>query len=137
MILTLCTGCNYVFFIPGQQKVSRALCFVQTSHICRAPIITKVDSPITEPITKFPTTSTCTDLRSFLDWLTKDASRHGLGLILKQETPLNQWVPVQVAAKSCYAIIELEMLAVAWVANKCKMFLIGLQDFQIIPDHNP
>ena len=29
------------------------------------------------------------------------------------------------------------MLAVRWAANKCKMFLMGLQDFQVITDHNP
>ena len=39
--------------------------------------------------------------------------------------------------KSQYAVIELEMLAVAWAANKCKSFLMGLQNFQVITDHNP
>ena len=29
------------------------------------------------------------------------------------------------------------MLAVAWAAEKCKMFLVGLQNFQVITDHNP
>ena len=29
------------------------------------------------------------------------------------------------------------MLAVAWAANKCKTFLMGLQNFQVITDHNP
>ena len=40
-------------------------------------------------------------------------------------------------AESRYAVIELEMLAVAWAANKCKTFLMGLQNFQVITDHNP
>ena len=40
-------------------------------------------------------------------------------------------------AESCYAIIELEILAVAWAVIKCKIFLAGLQTFQIITDHNP
>ena len=40
-------------------------------------------------------------------------------------------------AESCYATTELEISAVAWVANKCKIFLIGLQNFQAITDHNP
>ena len=40
-------------------------------------------------------------------------------------------------AESRYAIIDLEMLAVAWAANKCKAFLMGLQNFKVITDHNP
>ena len=39
--------------------------------------------------------------------------------------------------ESQYAVIELEMLAVAWAANKCKSFLMDLQNFQVITDHNP
>ena len=75
--------------------------------------------------------------------LTTDASRHNLGFVLQQQTSSNQWVLVQAgsrflsAAKARYAIIELEMLAVVWAANKCKVFLMGLQDFQVITDHNP
>lgn len=29
------------------------------------------------------------------------------------------------------------MLVVAWTANKCKMFHMGLQNFEIVTDHNP
>ena len=29
------------------------------------------------------------------------------------------------------------MLAVVWAASKCKMFLTGMQHFQVITDHNP
>ena len=164
----------------------------------------QVDSTVTEAITKFPTPSTRTDLRSFFGltnqlststdrtaalleplrpllstkneftWTTDhdaalatakqhlstsptlaffhvsrptrlctDASRQGLGFILQQQSPTGQWVLVQAGsrflseAESRYAIIELEMLAVAWAANKCKTFLMGLQNFQVITDHNP
>ena len=53
-----------------------------------------------------------------------------------------QWTLVQVgshflsSAESRYAIIELEMLAVAWTVMKCKTFLAGLQHFKVITDHN-
>ena len=164
----------------------------------------QIDSTITEAITKFPTPSSRTDLRSFFGltnqlststdktatlleplhpllstkkeftWtadhdialmtakqhlstspvlaffnvsrptrLCTDASRQGLGFILQQQSPTGQWVLVQAGsrflseAESQYAVIELEMLAVAWAANKCKAFLMGLQNFQVITDHNP
>ena len=41
------------------------------------------------------------------------------------------------SVESRYAVIELEMLAVAWAVMKCKIFLAGLQHFKIIMDHNP
>ena len=40
-------------------------------------------------------------------------------------------------AESQYVVIELVMLAVTWAMMKCKMFLAGLQTFQVITDHNP
>ena len=40
-------------------------------------------------------------------------------------------------AESRYAVIELELLAVTWAVIKCKMFLSGLQHFQLVTDHNP
>ena len=60
--------------------------------------------------------------------LSTDASRHGLGFILQQQSPTDGWVLVQAGshflseAESHYAIIELEMLAVAWAANKSAEF---------------
>ena len=41
------------------------------------------------------------------------------------------------SAESRYAIIEVELLAVAWAVSKCNVFLMGLQHFQIITDRNP
>ena len=73
--------------------------------------------------------------------LCTDASRQGIGFILQQQSPTGQWSLVQAVsrflseAESCYAVIELEMLAVAWAVIKCKIFLAGLQTFQIITDH--
>ena len=74
--------------------------------------------------------------------LSTDASRQGLGFILQQKTG-DKWALIQAGsrflsdAESRYAIIELEMLAVAWAVHKCKMFLSGLQHFSILTDHNP
>jgi len=75
--------------------------------------------------------------------LCTDASRRGIGFVLQQQTPAGKWVLVQAGsrflstAESRYAIIELEMLAVVWAASKCKLFLTGMQHFQVITDHNP
>ena len=75
--------------------------------------------------------------------LCMDTSRQGIGFILQQQSPTGQWLLVQVGsrflsdAESCYAIIELEMLAVTWAVIKCKIFLTGLQTFQVITDHSP
>ena len=75
-------------------------------------------------------------------WLCTDASRQGLGFVLQQKTA-KQWTLIQAGsrflsdAETRYAVIELEMLAVSWAIAKCRLFLAGLQHFQIITDHNP
>ena len=75
--------------------------------------------------------------------LSIDASRQGLWFILYQKSPTGQWVLVQAGshflseAELQYAITELEMLAVAWTANKCKTFLMSLQNFEVTTDYNP
>ncbi len=74
-----------------------------------------------------------------------DASRlFGLGFILKQEVQ-GVWKPVQAgsrflsSAESRYAMIELELLAIAWAAQKCAMFIDGLprDRLEIWTDHQP
>ena len=76
--------------------------------------------------------------------LCTDASRHGVGFILQQkQVGTEQWSMVQAGsrfltpAESRYAVIELELLAVAWAVMKCNMFLRGLQNFQVFTDHSP
>ena len=75
--------------------------------------------------------------------LCTDASCHGLGFILQQQNPDGKWTLTQASscflsdAECCYAIIELEMLAVCWAILKCHTFLAGLQQFQLVTDHNP
>ena len=67
----------------------------------------------------------------------------GVGFVLQQQLAEGKCVLIQ--AGSCfltptearYAVIELELLAVAWAVMKCKIFLLGLQHFTIITNHNP
>jgi hypothetical protein len=75
-----------------------------------------------------------------------DASRlFGLGFVLKQETSPGIWNTVQAGsrflseAETRYAMIELEMLAIAWACKKCSMFIEGLTkaQFTIWTDHQP
>ncbi len=73
--------------------------------------------------------------------LTTDACRHGLGFVLQQEH--QGWHIVQAGSRfltdteTRYAVIELEMLSVAWAAQKCRIFLAGLPTFTVITDHSP
>ena len=68
--------------------------------------------------------------------------RSGLGFVLQQKHG-DKWQTVQTGSRflsdteSRYAVIELEMLGVAWSIHKCKYFLSGLSHFEIITDHNP
>ena len=74
--------------------------------------------------------------------LSTDASRQGLGFVLQQQTGEN-WALIQAGSRflsdteSRYAIIELELLAVAWAITKCHLFLAGLPHFKVITDHHP
>ena len=74
--------------------------------------------------------------------LTTDAYRHGLGFVLQQEHQ-GSWHIVQAGSRfltdteTRYAVIELEMLSVAWAAQKCRIFLAGLPTFTVITDHSP
>ena len=73
--------------------------------------------------------------------LSIDASRQGIGFILKQQSN-NKWTLIQAGSRfltdteSRYATIELEMLVVAWAIQKCKLFLSGLQHCCLLTDHN-
>ena len=63
--------------------------------------------------------------------LCTDASRQGLGFVLQQLSNVGQWNLVQVgscfltSAEPRYAVIELELLAIAWAVTKCHVFLGG------------
>ena len=71
-----------------------------------------------------------------------DASRlHGLGFVLQQRQTDGEWRMVQAGSRflseteTRYAMIELELLGIAWAVRKCRMFLDGLPHFEIITDH--
>ena len=74
--------------------------------------------------------------------LCTDASRQGLGFVIQQKTG-STWSLIQAGSRflsdpeSRYAIIELELLAVAWAINKCNIFLAGLPHFTVVTDHHP
>ena len=61
----------------------------------------------------------------------------------QQQTAEGQWHLVQAGsrcltdAESRYAVIKLELLAVTWAVWKCRVFLMGMQQFDVITDHNP
>ena len=73
-----------------------------------------------------------------------DASRlHGLGFVLKQRQDDNSWRMVRTGSRylseteSRYAMIEIEMLGIAWAIGKCRVFLEGLPHFEIVTEHRP
>ncbi|PAA68329.1 hypothetical protein BOX15_Mlig030097g1 [Macrostomum lignano] len=73
-----------------------------------------------------------------------DASRlNGLGFVLKQKQDDDSWKVVQAGSRFIsetekrYAMIELELLAVVWAAKRCRLFLEGLHQFDIVIDHKP
>jgi hypothetical protein len=75
--------------------------------------------------------------------LKTDASRsNGLGFALLQRHG-DRLHLVQCGSRfvtpteSRYAVVELEMLAVEWAVNKCRVYLLGLPEFSIITDHKP
>ena len=75
--------------------------------------------------------------------LQTDASRrNGLGYALLQWHD-DKWRLIQCGsrfvsdAESRYAMVELELLAVVWATQKCKMFLSGMKQFTIVVDHQP
>ncbi|XP_076028441.1 uncharacterized protein LOC143017536 [Oratosquilla oratoria] len=76
--------------------------------------------------------------------LQTDASRlNGIGYALLQEHEEGVWRLVQCGSRflqdveTRYSTIELELLATVWAMQKCKYFLLGLQDFTHITDHRP
>ena len=62
---------------------------------------------------------------------------------MQQQTAEGQWQLVQAGSRcltdteSRYTVVELELLAVTWAIWKCRVFLMGMQHFDVITDHNP
>ena len=75
--------------------------------------------------------------------LLTDASRSGIGFCLVQ-TETGRKLPLLIQAGSRflspaeknYAVVELELLAIQWAVEKCRIYVAGT-DFTIITDHQP
>jgi hypothetical protein len=70
-----------------------------------------------------------------------DASRkNGMGYVLLQLHG-STWKLVDANFRWCtdtesrYAIVELELAAVEWAMQKCRLYLLGLPSFQLVVDH--
>ena len=74
--------------------------------------------------------------------LTDAARLKGVAYALMQQHE-GKWKVVQCGSRflsdteSRYAVVELELLAIAWALHKCRIFLMGLQHFEIVTDHKP
>ena len=75
--------------------------------------------------------------------LLTDASKlNGLGFMLMQQRQ-ESWHMIQCGSRfltpteSRYASIELELLAISWAMKKCRKYLLGRQNFDLIVDHRP
>ena len=80
------------------------------------------------------------------DLVTDASCLKGLGFALIQRDPTNPNKPRLIQcgsrsllpAKSCYAPIELEALAIVWSVQQCKHQLYGMpKPFRILTDHKP
>ena len=76
--------------------------------------------------------------------LETDAARSGgLGFCLRQLDNAGRWRLIQCGSRflseteSRYAVIELELLALAWACRKCSIYLSGMQQFEVMTDHRP
>ena len=69
-----------------------------------------------------------------------DGSHSGLGASLEQQTEKNEWIPISFASRYLnnqekkYSTNELELLAVVWVVDRFKHYLLG-KEFVIVTDH--
>ena len=74
---------------------------------------------------------------------TDGSKLNGLGFVLKQKQRDQTWKVIQAGsryltdAESRYVAIELELLAATWAVHKCRLFLQGLQHFNLVTDHKP
>ena len=73
-----------------------------------------------------------------------DASRlKGIGFVLKQKQSDGTWRFVQEGSRfltgteTRYAMIEIELLGIVWAVEKCRLFLEGLSNFEVVTDHRP
>ena len=72
-----------------------------------------------------------------------DASRlNGLGYVLLQKHG-EEWKLIQCGSRfltdteSRYSMVELELLAIVWATKKCRLYLQGHSEYNVITDHRP
>ena len=71
-----------------------------------------------------------------------DASRKGIGFVLTQRDPEGKLRLITCSsrflnnAESNYAVVELELLAIQWAVDKCRLYLAGTH-FTVLTDHKP
>ena len=79
---------------------------------------------------------------SFKTEVITDASKIGLGFILRQhDEKANRWRLIQCGSRaisdteSRYAVCELEGLGILFALRKCRHYLIGMTQFDVLTDH--
>lgn len=70
-----------------------------------------------------------------------DASRVGIGFILRQRDLSGQWRLIQCGSKALngpetrYAVCEIEALGILFALRKCRHYLVGMTEFEVLTDH--
>ena len=70
-----------------------------------------------------------------------DASRVGVGFILRQRDLSGQWRLIQCGSRalngpeSRYAVCEIESLGILYALQKCRHYLVGMTEFEVLTDH--
>ena len=120
---------------PLRELTRKDIVFQWTPEIERA--FDSVKTALTDPPTLAHFDPDCMSV------LHTDAARNGgLGFALMQQDPdgvdrlITCGSRVTTPTESRYAVGEIELLAVVWAMNKCKMYLMG-RNFKLIVDHRP
>ena len=73
--------------------------------------------------------------------LITDASRVGIGFLLRQREAYGKWRLVQCGSRalngpeSRYAVCEIEALGIMHAIQKCRHYLLGMMHFEVLTDH--
>ena len=139
--LGMCTGLG-AKFIPDFYVPSRVL-----SELLRKGVAWTWDAAQEGAVTKIKEILTSDLVLSSFNpgWKTQvvtNASRVGLGFALMQQDPGDQkWYLIQCGSRSVngaesrYAVCELEGLGILFAVEKCRHFLLGMKEFEVITDH--
>ena len=73
--------------------------------------------------------------------LITDASKIGIGFILRQQEASGKYRLIQCGSRSLngpesrYAVCEIEALGILYAIQKCRHFLLGMEKFEVLTDH--